>query len=98
MIEVHGSEHIDWMYPEIYDKETQSTLLISLCHTRCADSIRIKYDSDRDGWLIEQASIFDWKVDDKECNMDWQEVAFIEAWGREESDEDHIKRMGFSKE
>ena len=57
MIEIKGDERIEWMYPEIYDKDNQSTLEIGMCHTRATDSIRIKYDSDRDGWIIEQSSI-----------------------------------------
>jgi len=83
MIEIKGNELIDWMYPEIYDKENQSTLEIGMCHTRATDSIRLKYDADRDGWIIEQASTFEWKSDDTICDMDWQEVAFIQAWARE---------------
>jgi hypothetical protein len=83
MIEISGNEHIEWMYPQIYDKENQSTLEISMCHTRAADSIRLKYDSERDGWIIEQASTFEWDANDTECDPDWQEVAFIQAWGRE---------------
>lgn len=76
-------EYITWSYPEIYDRENQSTLTISLSHTRAADDIRIKYDSERDGWIIEQSAVFSWDCDDLECDPDWQEVAFIKAWARE---------------
>jgi hypothetical protein len=76
-------ETIDWMYPEIYDRDKQSTLRIGLCHTRAADDIRIKYDSERDGWIIEQASIFEHDTD-KNYDPDWKEVAFVKAWGRKE--------------
>ena len=70
------------MYPEIYDKN-KSHIILGMCHTRAADSIRISYDSDRDGWAIEQASTFEWSANDNVCDQDWQEVAFIEAWARE---------------
>lgn len=92
MIEINGKladcetpthEYIWWSYPEIYDRSKQSTLTISLCHTRAADDIRIKYDSDRDGWVIEQASVFEWEAGDKSCDQDWKEVAFVQAWARE---------------
>jgi len=58
-------------------------LTVGLVDVRAADEIRIHYDYDRDGWSIEQASIFSWDVDDAVCDPDWQEVAFVEAWGRQ---------------
>ena len=95
MIDIEGKERysdipthviINWSYPEIYDLKNQSTLEIELSHTRAADGIRIKYDAIRDGWVIEQASIFSWDADDKtDCDMDWKEVAFVRAWEREKS-------------
>lgn len=56
---------------------------VGLTDVRAADDIRISYDFARDGWKIEQASIFEWSVDDKIMDEDWQEVAFIQAWARE---------------
>lgn len=61
---------------------------VSLVDVRAADSIRIMYDKDRDGWSIKQASRFQWDVDDEERDPDWQEVAFIQAWGRQETEEE----------
>ncbi len=88
MIEVKGNinnkpidERIDWIHPGIYDEK--SHIVLGLCHTRATDDIRISYDSERDGWVIEQSSIFEWPIEDKTCDPDWQEVAFIQAWGRE---------------
>ena len=78
---------INWLYPEIYNSQNRSKLEISLFHTRAADSIRIQYDSERDGWIIEQASVFKWKADDKICDPKWKEVAFIQAWALEEENE-----------
>lgn len=68
--------YIVWSYPEIYDRSKQSTITLSLSHTRAADDIRIKYDSERDGWVIEQAT----SLDDLELVPDWKEVAFVKAW------------------
>ena len=59
---------------------------ISLISTRAADSILIEYDLDRDGWVVRQASVFSWAADDENCDSDWQEVAFIQAWARERPD------------
>lgn len=59
-------------------------LEVELSDVRSADSILINYDFDRNGWSIQQASIFEWDTDvDEECDPDWAEVAFIPAWGRE---------------
>jgi hypothetical protein len=56
---------------------------LGLCDVRAADSIRLSYDFDRDGWKIEQASTFTWTDADTEMDPDWQEVAFVKAWARE---------------
>lgn len=56
---------------------------VGIEEVRAADSIRISYDFNRDGYVIEQASTFEWDGDDPVCDPDWQEVAFIQAWGRE---------------
>lgn len=59
---------------------------VGLIDLRSADSIRISYDFDRDGWKIEQSSVFECPAEEAEKNpdwQDWQEVAFIKAWARE---------------
>ncbi len=56
---------------------------VELEDIRAADSLLIYYDFDRDGWSINQASRFEWPAEDAECDPDWQEVAFIQAWARE---------------
>lgn len=73
--------HIDLWYPDTPGSEIKK-FVIGLMDVRAADDIRISYDKDRDGWKIEQASIFEWIADDKICDPDWQEVVFIQAWGR----------------
>lgn len=79
----YGDElHIDLWYPDVPNSDV-SKLVIGLMDVRAADDIRVSYDKDRDGWKIEQASIFEWDADDKVCDPDWQEVAFIQAWARE---------------
>jgi hypothetical protein len=50
---------------------------------RASDGIRMFYDYDRDGWVIQQASVFMWDMDDEICDPDWQEVAFVRSWARE---------------
>ena len=79
---VHGRVlDLELWYPR---QEGQiDTLEVGLCDVRAADSIRIRYDFDRDGWAIQQASTFQWEYGDEVCDADWQEVAFIQAWGRQ---------------
>ena len=62
---------------------------VHLCDVRAADGLRIHYDFERDGWSIEQASRFEWSGDEP-MDHDWQEVAFVEAWGRERKQEGQL--------
>ena len=56
---------------------------VGLTDVRAADSLRIEYDFERDGWSIKQASKFGWDAGDTVCDPDWQEVAFVQAWARQ---------------
>jgi hypothetical protein len=78
---------VDLLYPRAAqgDPERVQFISVGLSDVRAADNIRISYDFVRDGWKIEQGSKFEWGADDKVCDPDWQEVAFIQAWGREEA-------------
>ena len=74
--------HIDLVYPRGENAEVKA-IQIGLLDVRAADDIKVSYDFDRDGWVICQASVFEWGADDEVCDPDWQEVAFVKAWGRE---------------
>jgi len=53
----------------------QKHITIRLIDVRAADDIRISYDFDRDGWIIEQP------VDNPEQEeVTWKESAFVPAW------------------
>ena len=71
---------VDFWYPGCGDNVTH--IEVGLVDVRAADSIRIHYDFDRDGYSIEQASIFEWEEDDEVCDPDWKEVSFVPAWER----------------
>lgn len=75
---------VDLEYPRQPDEF--NSVEVGLIDVRAADSIRITYDFDRDGWSISQAARFAWNADDEECNPDWQEVTFVQAWGRQETE------------
>ena len=78
-VEIDGRAIITWSYPEIYDRSKQDFLEIYLSHTRATDPIRIKYDSERNGWVIEQPKRLSWSADE-EPDCKWTEVAFLESW------------------
>ena len=46
-----------------------------------ADSIMVRFDFERDGWSIQQASQFPGPVDGTH-GREWAEVAFVKAWSR----------------
>lgn len=77
---------LDLWYPRVPDRP--KFIELGLVDVRAADSIRISYDFERDGWKIEQASKFSWLVDDPVCDRDWQEVAFVKAWAREKPEDE----------
>jgi hypothetical protein len=75
----------DWISVELFYPRLEghvNTVEVGMTDIRAADSIQISYDFERDGWVVKQASTFSWDADDTDNDMDWQEVAFIQAWGR----------------
>ena len=70
-------------YPGTDSPGSNDYVEIKLVHVRAADSIRVSYDFERDGYRIEQASRSEFDADGNEQDPDWQEVAFVQAWGRE---------------
>jgi hypothetical protein len=91
---VIGDElHIDLWYPDVPDTRVRK-FVIGLMDVRAADDIRVSYDKERDGWKIEQASKFEWDGDDEVCDPDWQEVSFVQAWGRENHQESNAELSG----
>lgn len=83
-----GLLRVPLWYPRQYDPadsrfDQPRSVEIDLVCVRAADSIRVEYDFERDGYSIKQASKFEWDEDDEEQDPDWQEVAFVEAWARD---------------
>lgn len=82
---------VELLYPPYYpgdphsdrDPQRPYAVEVGLSSVRAADNLRLIYDFDRDGWRIEQASVFAWECADTVQDPDWQEVAFVQAWGRE---------------
>ena len=78
-----NSLYLELFYPRNGEPNAVRDFVIGLSDVRAADDIRISYDFGRDGWKIEQASVFEWDGDDEVCDPDWQEVAFVKAWARQ---------------
>ncbi len=87
IIESQREPEIELNYPSMNDEHNKfqgwNHIQIGLMHVRAADNIRVSYDFDRDGWKIQQAQVFSWEIDDKDCDPLWKEVAFVRAWGSE---------------
>ena len=60
---------------------------VGISDVRASDGIRITYDFDRDGYIIEQPTQLSWDVDDEVCDQKWKEVAFIQSWALEKEQE-----------
>ncbi len=82
-IEVDGTAWINWNYPEIYDRDKQDSLRICLYHTRAANDLTVKFDSERNGYVL--------YMDKTVCRDGWaetiindQEVGFINAYNEDE--------------
>ena len=77
--------HIDLWYPSV-EENTVKKFVIGLMDVRAVDNIRVSFDRGRNGWMIEQASVFEWDEDDSVCDSKWVEVAFVEAWASSEKE------------
>ena len=80
-MEINKTEKIEWYYPEIYDKDKLDHIEVKMFHTRASDGIRIKYESERDGYIIEQPIWKDGLI------IDWKEVYFAESWKFDDENE-----------
>lgn len=83
---------VDLCYPRSPDRF--NAVEINLVDVRASDGIQISYDFERDGWVVKQSLEFNsndfdkdgWALDQSQLKArdpDWQEVSFIQSWGRE---------------
>lgn len=78
------------VYPELHPPDAPRQYVeIGLEHVRAADSIRVWYDGERDGWVVEQAAVFEFEGDPP-YDPEWAEVAFVPAWARERETVDDV--------
>lgn len=69
----------DFVYPRHDDKRIER-LRVGLEDVRAANDIEIRYDFDRDGWVIESPTKFMWEVGEDQSDTRLEEVAFIPAY------------------
>lgn len=65
--------HVTLNYPRGNPKAVE----IDMLEVRCADSIRLTCDFERDGWVVFQST----NIDDM-TDAAWREVGFFKAWAQ----------------
>lgn len=74
-VEVQGdTASVDLWYPRNRDIKFVEVGLIDV---RAAETLRLSFDYERNGWKIERATIFEWETDDSVQDEGWTEVAFV---------------------
>jgi hypothetical protein len=68
---------VELFYPS---DEVPAFVDIELSHVRASDGIRIRYDFERDGWVIMQPSTMEYPET-------WVESAFVESWAKSPDEE-----------
>lgn len=73
---------VEFIYPRQRDLKY---IEVGLEDVRAADSIRIHYDFDRDGYVIEQSYINEIQMPTyiDATQRTWEEVGFFESWSLE---------------
>ena len=79
--------HFDLYYPQ---HSSIKNFIVGLMDTRATDEIRISFNHERNGWVIEQPTVSQWEVGE-EPDPVWKEVAFINPWG---SDKRMMEELG----
>lgn len=72
------SASFDFIYPRL-DGEPK-VLRVGLEDVRVANDLIIRYDFDRDGWVIESPTVFSWPIEDEVNDEGIEEVAFLPAF------------------
>lgn len=82
---------INLTYPNL--KQGVRFIQVNQESVRASDGIRLFYDYDRDGWVIEQPTKLVWAADETEFDNGWKEVAFIQTRALREEQRAHEKAV-----
>lgn len=74
------TNYITIMYP---DRDDPQYLILNLCDVRANNGIRIHFDFERDCWVIERPTVFEWQCDDEVCDPCFEEVALVQDADKE---------------
>ena len=78
MVRSGDTIHVDLSYPQ--SDKMPKHIQIDLMDVRAADNIRISFSHERNGWVVESPSVWEWESDDRDCDPAWKETAFVPAW------------------
>jgi hypothetical protein len=75
---------VDLEYPR--NPGQAKAVVVGLCDVRAADSVRVSFDFDRNGWVVQQAKrqSGDYGAPVEAYDPQWTEVGFFEAWALNE--------------
>lgn len=78
---------VDFFYPRNEDKINE--IEIGLSDVRASDGIKIHYDFERDGYVVEQPYFIEVdKGDYIDQGIDWKETGFFQSWALEEENKE----------
>ncbi len=100
----YGAElHVDLTYPPYTNEDNKSDrcryVVVNQEGIRGSDGVRLHYDYDRDGFMVEQPTTRYVKLRKGHYDTvtDWTEVGFFKSWAREPDGEtDEIERAKFA--
>ena len=80
-LEAQGTTWVTWSYPNLHGGSYGEGDVLTICleHVRAANNLRIRYDSERDGWSLLMDDIDpDKDTDIRDAIV--REVAFVPSW------------------
>ncbi len=82
-IEAQGPVEVELLYPS--NSEPSWPVEIGLTHVRAAPNIRVRYDFDQDGWVVEMEVCWFSEGDEAmEPEDAWRQVGFFQSWELQE--------------
>jgi len=77
---------VELLYPPVDGEPANGHpryVTVDMERTHSTDGLRIWYSVNRNGWVIEQAQVFEFDAKDPVCDPQWKEVSFIKSWACE---------------
>lgn len=63
--------------PVYVEVRNTASVIVGASLVRCVNDLKITFDFERNGWSISRATVFNWSIDDEECDPCWKEDCFI---------------------